>query len=90
MKKKILIIDTSVFLSGKPINLDNVNMVTTPAVSTELSPGGRDYRYFQFLQEDVVPEERQEEGLQAVFKNTFPIVDSRENFILDFVEYSLD
>jgi DNA-directed RNA polymerase subunit beta len=46
--------------------------------------------YVKFLQEDVDPEERLEDGLQAVFKNAFPIVDSRENFILDFVEYSLD
>lgn len=46
--------------------------------------------YIQFLQEDVAPEERKEEGLQAAFKSTFPIVDSRENFILDFVEYSID
>ncbi len=51
MKKQIFIIDTSAILSGKPINLGNANMVTTPSVSEELTPGGRDYRIFQFLQE---------------------------------------
>lgn len=51
MKKQFFIIDTSAILSGKPINLDNANMVTTPSVSEELNPGGRDYRIFQFLQE---------------------------------------
>ena len=44
----------------------------------------------EFLQENTPPEERDELGLQAVFLSTFPIVDSRENFILDFVEYYLD
>lgn len=51
MKKQIFIIDTSALLSGKPINLDSTNMVTTPSVSEELTSGGRDYRIFQFLQE---------------------------------------
>ena len=51
MKKKIFIIDTSAILSGKPINLNNGRVVTTPAVSSELKPGGRDYRIFQFLKE---------------------------------------
>ncbi len=44
----------------------------------------------EFLQENIPPDKRQEKGLQAVFLATFPIVDSRENFILDFVEYYID
>jgi UPF0271 protein len=51
MKKQIFIIDTSAILSGKPINLDNSSMVTTPAVSKELNPGGRDYQTFELLKE---------------------------------------
>jgi UPF0271 protein len=51
MKKQIFIIDTSAILSGKPINLDNANMITTPSISKELTSGGRDYRIFQFLKE---------------------------------------
>ena len=46
--------------------------------------------YVEFLQEDKAPDERKNAGLEAVFKNMFPIVDSRENFILDYVEYSID
>lgn len=46
--------------------------------------------YVEFLQEDKTPDERKNAGLEAVFKNMFPIVDSRENFILDYVEYSID
>jgi UPF0271 protein len=51
MKKQIFIIDTSAILSGKPINLNDIKMITTPSISKELTPGGRDYRTFQFLQE---------------------------------------
>ena len=50
-KTKVFIIDTSAVLSGKPINLINIKMVTTTGVSSELKPGGRDYRNFQLLQE---------------------------------------
>jgi len=48
-KEKIFIIDASAVLSGKPINLDDAKMVTTPSVSNEFQPGGRDYQAFQFL-----------------------------------------
>ncbi|MFC1514178.1 DNA-directed RNA polymerase subunit beta, partial [candidate division KSB1 bacterium] len=43
-----------------------------------------------FLQQDIPPAERKKQGLQAVFSNIFPIVDSRENYILEFMEYYVD
>ena len=51
MKKHIFVIDTSAILSGKSINLGEAAMITAPAASEELKPGGRDYRTFQFLLE---------------------------------------
>jgi len=45
--------------------------------------------YENFLQKDVVPEERQEIGLQAVFKSVFPIRDFNETASLEFVSFSL-
>jgi len=45
--------------------------------------------YNEFLQADLEPEEREDKGLQAVFKNVFPISDIRENFSLEFVRYTL-
>jgi UPF0271 protein len=51
MKKQILILDTSAIFSGKPLNFNEEEMITTPSVSNEISPGGKDYRYFQFIQE---------------------------------------
>jgi len=43
-----------------------------------------------FLQADTPPQERTNQGVQAVFESIFPIVDSRENFELDFIEYYVE
>jgi DNA-directed RNA polymerase subunit beta len=45
--------------------------------------------YNRFLQMDMLPEERQNTGLQSVFKSVFPISDFRETATLDFVEYQI-
>ena len=50
-KQKKYVIDTSAILSGKPINLGDVEIFTTPKVSDELKSGGRDYQNFQYLKE---------------------------------------
>ncbi|KAA3657814.1 MAG: DNA-directed RNA polymerase subunit beta, partial [Calditrichaeota bacterium] len=44
----------------------------------------------EFLQANVAPNKRKDQGLEAVFKSIFPIVDSRENFLLEFVEYYVE
>ncbi|MDT7540807.1 MAG: DNA-directed polymerase subunit beta [Acidobacteriota bacterium] len=45
--------------------------------------------YNRFLQMDLLPEEREPLGLQAVFRSVFPISDFRQTAELDFVEYSI-
>src|SRR6184192_4106317 len=45
--------------------------------------------YERFLQMRVLPPEREDAGLQSVFKSVFPITDLRENCSLEFVEYSI-
>ena len=45
--------------------------------------------YEEFLQKDVPPEEREDKGLQAVFKEIFPIYDLTETSYLDFVSYTI-
>jgi len=45
--------------------------------------------YERFLQMRVLPGEREDAGLQSVFKSVFPIADLRENCSLEFVEYSI-
>src|SRR5438067_1020321 len=45
--------------------------------------------YNRFLQMDLLPEERESTGLQAVFQSVFPISDFRETATLDFVEFQI-
>jgi hypothetical protein len=45
--------------------------------------------YTRFLQADVPPAQRRNEGLQAAFTSIFPIVAHSGNARLDFVEYML-
>jgi DNA-directed RNA polymerase subunit beta len=45
--------------------------------------------YERFLQMNRLPSERQDAGLQSVFKSVFPISDFRENSSLEFIEYSI-
>jgi DNA-directed RNA polymerase subunit beta len=44
----------------------------------------------EFFQLDTAPEKRTQEGLYKVFMENFPITDSRENFVLEFVDYMID
>lgn len=43
-----------------------------------------------FLQLDTPPENRKNEGLYKVFSENFPIADTRNNFILEFLDYYID
>ncbi len=44
----------------------------------------------EFLQDDVPPEKREDKGLQSVIHSLFPVTDSRENYLLEFVDYQVD
>ncbi len=44
----------------------------------------------EFLQLLKNPDERENKGLQAVFQTNFPIFDNKENYRLDFIEYSME
>ncbi len=44
----------------------------------------------EFIQLKVPPAERKNLGLQAVFNANFPILDNKENYRLDFVEYFIE
>ncbi len=43
-----------------------------------------------FLQLDTPPEKRKKEGLYEVFAENFPIADTRNNFVLEFLDYFID
>ena len=46
--------------------------------------------YKDFFQLETPPEKRDNEGLFKVFKENFPISDSRDNFVLEFIDYTVD
>ena len=46
--------------------------------------------YEKFLQKDVPAEQREDVGLQGVFKSVFPIKDFSETSSIEFVSYTLD
>ncbi|MCD4651175.1 MAG: hypothetical protein K8S56_05235, partial [Candidatus Cloacimonetes bacterium] len=45
--------------------------------------------YGGFLQKNIHPQKREKQGLQFVFEALFPIQDSKENYLLEFIDYSI-
>ena len=43
-----------------------------------------------FFQMDTTAENRKNEGLYKVFQENFPITDTRNNFVLEFIDYYVD
>jgi DNA-directed RNA polymerase subunit beta len=46
--------------------------------------------FVEFFQLGTTPDQRKEEDLFRVFEENFPITDTRNNFVLEFVDYSVD
>ena len=46
--------------------------------------------FVEFFQLGTTPEERKHEGLFQVFLENFPITDTRNNFVLEFLDYYVD
>ncbi|MDP4272773.1 MAG: DNA-directed RNA polymerase subunit beta [Bacteroidota bacterium] len=46
--------------------------------------------FVDFFQMDTTPENRRNEGLYKVFTDNFPITDTRNNFVLEFLDYFVD
>ena len=44
----------------------------------------------EFFQLETNPDDRKGEGLFKVFAENFPIADTRNNFILEFLDYYID
>jgi len=46
--------------------------------------------FYDFFQLDSTAERRKQEGLYKVFQENFPITDTRNNFVLEFIDYFID
>ena len=75
-------------------------MATKPQ-RINFSAGQTNYEYPDFLAIQLqsfgeffrlysTPEERKKEGLYQVFQENFPITDARGNYVLEFIDYSID
>ena len=45
--------------------------------------------FHEFLQEDISPNKRELSGLHEAFKSIFPLQDNHENYILEYMNYSI-
>ncbi|MGD8307328.1 MAG: DNA-directed RNA polymerase subunit beta, partial [Ignavibacteria bacterium] len=62
----------------------------TPVINTPDLLAIQTETFENFIQLNTPPEKRENKGLQAVFTSNFPIFDNKENFRLDFIEYSVE
>ncbi len=46
--------------------------------------------FSDFFQLETIADNRKKEGLFKVFSENFPITDTRNNFVLEFIDYSID
>ena len=72
--------------SGKRISFGKIPQIIEPPDLLNVQMES----WQSFLQADMPPAKRKNRGLQAVFKMNFPITDSRENFLLEFLEYYVE
>ena len=72
---------------AKPERFDFSKIRTTVRIPNLIEVQRESYE--RFLQMDLLPNERDLVGLQAVFKSTFPISDFRDTSSLEFVEFRI-
>ncbi|PLX23820.1 MAG: DNA-directed RNA polymerase subunit beta, partial [Salinivirgaceae bacterium] len=46
--------------------------------------------FYEFFQLNSTLDHRKKEGLRRVFEENFPITDTRNNFVLEFLDYQVD
>jgi DNA-directed RNA polymerase subunit beta len=73
--------------SQSPERVDFSKIYTTAQIPNLIEVQRESYN--RFLQMDLVPEEREQIGLQSVFKSIFPVSDFRETAMLEYVEYQI-
>jgi len=73
--------------SLSPERVDFSKIYTTAQIPNLIEVQRQSYE--RFLQMDLIPEERDQIGLQSVFKSIFPVSDFRETAKLEYVEYQI-
>ncbi|HEV8591154.1 MAG TPA: hypothetical protein VGQ55_03555, partial [Pyrinomonadaceae bacterium] len=73
--------------SQSPERVDFSKIYTTAQIPNLIEVQRESYN--RFLQMDLIPEERDNIGLQSVFQSIFPVSDFRETATLEYVEYQI-
>ncbi|MCB1023595.1 MAG: DNA-directed RNA polymerase subunit beta [Acidobacteria bacterium] len=73
--------------SAAPERVDFSKIITSAQIPNLIEIQRESYN--RFLQMDLIPEERKNVGLHAVFQSIFPVSDFRETATLEFVEYQI-
>jgi DNA-directed RNA polymerase subunit beta len=73
--------------SQAPNRVDFSKIITSAQIPNLIEVQRESYN--RFLQMDLIPEERDNVGLQSVFQSVFPVSDFRETAMLEFVEYQI-
>ena len=71
----------------------NTRIIFSSAKGKIITPDFLDIQiesFKEFFQLDPLPEDRRSEGLYKTFQENFPITDSRNQFVLDFLDYLVD
>jgi len=63
---------------------------TTPVIEVPDLLAIQKETFEDFVQHNIAPDERKNKGLQAVFTSIFPIFDNKENYRLDYINYSIE
>jgi DNA-directed RNA polymerase subunit beta len=63
---------------------------TTPVIDIPDLLAIQKETFENFVQNSIPPDQRNNKGLQAVFTSNFPIFDNKENYRLDYIEYSIE
>ena len=73
--------------SNAPERVDFSKIYTTAQIPNLIEVQRESYN--RFLQMDLIPEERHNVGLHAVFQSIFPVSDFRETATLEYVEFQI-
>ena len=63
---------------------------TTPVIDIPDLLAIQKETFEDFVQNSISPDQRKNKGLQSVFTSNFPIFDNKENYRLDYIQYSIE
>ena len=73
------------FVLRTRVNFGKINNIVNPPNLVEVQTKS----YEKFLQRKLLPSERKNQGMEAIFRNIFPITDSLHKYKVEYIDYRL-